>query len=219
MELNSRNTFEIIGGPALLQRDARLFVRVYQPGRNFAAASPLSEGTGDTNFPDYGVRPGSDLIVIGRVANDRFSMEDLADPVFTITTSEGTGTGFMISKDGLALTNAHVVQASRQFTAQLSDGTSVAGRVIRMNSATDAALVQVKCASSCVSAPLGENADVQIGNDVYAVGAPFGLGQSLSRGIISGVRRLEGSMWLQTDAAVNRGNSGGPLVDGSTSRA
>lgn len=124
--------------------------------------------------------------------------------------SSATGTAFLITRDGLALTNHHVIANQSQISAVFRDNTQLAVKVLRSSEAADVALVQIRC-TDCTTVLLA-SADAQTGEDVLAIGNPLGLNQTVTRGIVSGFRLVEGVTWLQTDAAVNRGNSGGPLV-------
>jgi S1-C subfamily serine protease len=131
------------------------------------------------------------------------------------------GTGFVISSDGVIVTNNHVVADAKKIQAVFSDGTSRSATVLGRNAASDLAVVKVD-ASSLQTVALGDSNQVQVGDDVVAIGNALALqgGLSVTRGIISGLHRevdtdsgdaLEDI--IQTDAAINPGNSGGPLVD------
>lgn len=133
--------------------------------------------------------------------------------------SEGTGSGVIIDPDGYVLTNNHVVQGADQLTITLSDGKSLKGQVVGTDSRTDLAIVRIKSADKFNYVPLGDSSAIRIGDWVLAIGSPFGLEQTVTAGIISAIRQslnIEGrtfSNLIQTDAAINRGNSGGPLVN------
>ena len=131
------------------------------------------------------------------------------------------GTGFVISSDGVIVTNNHVVEGANEIQAVFSDGTSRAATVLGRNASSDLAVVKVD-ASGLPTVELGDSDQVQVGDDVVAIGNALALqgGLSVTRGIISGLHRevdtnsggpLEDV--IQTDAAINPGNSGGPLVD------
>ena len=129
----------------------------------------------------------------------------------------GIGSGFIISADGLILTNAHVVRDAKEVTVKLSDRREYAAKVLGADPVTDVAVLRVQ-AESLPTVQLGNPADLYVGDPVLAIGAPFGLEQTATQGIVSAKgRSLPGDSavpFIQTDAAVNPGNSGGPLFDG-----
>jgi serine protease Do len=125
------------------------------------------------------------------------------------------GSGFVIRADGLIVTNRHVIAGARVIRVRLTDGREVPAKVIGSDSVTDIALLKVDAGTLPVLR-LGSSKAVSVGDAVIAIGNPFGLGQSVSAGIVSArARTLEDDPYidfLQTDAAINRGNSGGPLL-------
>lgn len=130
----------------------------------------------------------------------------------TIATS-GAGAGVFISPDGVLLTAEHVVSGLDEIVVKLRDGRSLPGRVLRRDAARDIAVVRVAGApESCV--PVAA-AWPEVGAEVFSVGAPAGdeFAFSVSRGIVSGAPTVDGRKMIQTDASLNPGNSGGPLVD------
>jgi serine protease Do len=135
-------------------------------------------------------------------------------------TSRVLGSGFIIRDDGLIVTNRHVVVGARSVRVRLADGREVVARIVGADPVTDIALVKVD-AGRLAPLRLGSSRVVSVGDAVIAIGNPFGLGQSVSAGIVSARgRTLEDDPYvdfLQTDASINRGNSGGPLlsVDGT----
>ncbi len=139
-------------------------------------------------------------------------------------TSQGqaTGSGFVVDGAGLIVTNAHVVgDAPRVLTRIGPDGEIQAAEVLAISRQNALALLRVETGGDRLAAlPLADSASVGVGDEVYAIGSPFGLEQSLTSGIVSATGRtiqgLDGSEItgvLQTDAALNPGNSGGPLLD------
>ncbi len=128
----------------------------------------------------------------------------------------GQGSGFIVSPDGLILTNAHVVRDARNVTVKLSDRREFAARVLGSDPTTDVAVLKVD-ATGLPTVIVGDAQAVQVGDPVLAIGAPFGLEQTATQGIVSAKgRSLPGDSpvpFIQTDAAVNPGNSGGPLFD------
>ena len=138
--------------------------------------------------------------------------------VVTLFTQEGSGSGFIISSDGLALTNRHVLDEGARpgdlLRARFADGIEVPARVMRVSPRLDIALVQVLCEERCRTLRVSPDLPA-LGSDVFLMGSPRGLDFSVSRGVISSLRFFNGSTVIQTDAAANPGNSGGPLVEAS----
>jgi serine protease Do len=130
------------------------------------------------------------------------------------------GSGFVIRADGLIITNRHVIAGARTVRVRLSDSRELPAKIVGSDAVTDIALLKVS-AGSLPALRLGSSQSVSVGDAVIAIGNPFGLGQSVSAGIISArARTLEEDPYidfLQTDAAINQGNSGGPLlsIDGT----
>src|SRR5258706_3297640 len=128
----------------------------------------------------------------------------------------GLGSGFIISSDGLILTNAHVVRDAQEVTVKLADRRELKAKVLGADPATDIAVLRVH-ASALPTVKFGDPKALQVGDYVLAIGAPFGFDQSATAGIVSAKgRSLPGDAYvpfIQTDAAVNPGNSGGPLFD------
>jgi serine protease Do len=128
----------------------------------------------------------------------------------------GQGSGFIVSKDGLILTNAHVVQDMDEVTVKLSDRREYKAKVLGSDPATDIAVLKINAANLPVVA-LGDPGRIGVGDYVLAIGSPFGFEQSATAGIVSATgRSLPGDAYvpfIQTDVAVNPGNSGGPLFD------
>jgi serine protease Do len=130
---------------------------------------------------------------------------------------KGMGSGFIISSDGLILTNAHVVRDAKEVTVKLSDRREFAAKVLGSDTTTDIAVLRI-AAKDLPTVRLGDPRSLEVGDPVLAIGAPYGLEQTATQGIVSAKgRSLPGDAvvpFIQTDAAVNPGNSGGPLFDG-----
>jgi len=128
----------------------------------------------------------------------------------------GQGSGVIISSDGLILTNAHVVRDAQDVTVKLADRREFKARVLGTDPATDIAVLRTN-ATGLPTVKFGDPGTLQVGDYVLAIGAPFGFDQSATAGIVSAKgRSLPGDSYvpfIQTDAAVNPGNSGGPLFD------
>ncbi|MEO6743095.1 MAG: Do family serine endopeptidase [Caldimonas sp.] len=130
----------------------------------------------------------------------------------------GMGSGFIISSDGLILTNAHVVREAKDVTVKLSDRREYSAKVLGIDTTTDIAVLRID-AKDLPTVRLGDARQIEVGDPVLAIGAPYGLEQTATQGIVSAKgRSLPGDAvvpFIQTDAAVNPGNSGGPLFDGN----
>ncbi len=134
----------------------------------------------------------------------------------------GTGSGFIISDDGLVLTNAHVVNGADKVTVVLKDGRSFEGTVMGEDSLTDVAVIKIK-ATELPAVKMGKSDDLQPGEWAIAIGNPLGLDNTVTAGIISATGRTSNDVgvpdkrvgFIQTDAAINPGNSGGPLLNQS----
>ena len=136
------------------------------------------------------------------------------------TPFKGLGSGFIISSDGLILTNAHVVREAKDVTVKMSDRREYTAKVLGLDTATDIAVLRID-AKDLPVVRLGDPKNLEVGDPVLAIGAPYGLEQTATSGIVSAKgRSLPGDAvvpFIQTDAAVNPGNSGGPLFDGTGS--
>jgi len=203
-------------------------VLVANPGSPVPAASgTAASSTDNTNVVNI---DGSDAAV-GVAAS--------ASPAVVTITSQGTtqgfgpfsgpssgvGSGFIIDASGLIMTNYHVVQGSDQLTVTLQDGTELPGTVVATDQTHDLAVVNVP-GTDLPTIPIGSSADLKVGQLVVAIGSPLGtFTETVTSGILSGTGRTitvasasarNGQTLndlLQTDAAINEGNSGGPLLD------
>jgi serine protease Do len=130
----------------------------------------------------------------------------------------GQGSGFIVSEDGLILTNAHVVREAKDVTVKLNDRREFPAKVLGSDPVTDIAVLRIE-AKGLPKVRLGDPKQLGVGDPVLAIGAPFGFEQTATQGIVSAKgRSLPGDAvvpFIQTDAAVNPGNSGGPLFNGS----
>jgi serine protease Do len=130
------------------------------------------------------------------------------------------GSGVVVSPEGYILTNNHVVEGASDVTVDLADKRHFTAKIVGMDSRTDIAVLKIE-ASGLTAMPLGHSGGLEIGDFVLAIGNPFGVGESVSMGIVSALGRtslgIEGrnsyENFIQTDAAINHGNSGGALVD------
>jgi S1-C subfamily serine protease len=131
---------------------------------------------------------------------------------------EGQGSGFVLDKDGHIITNYHVIAEARQVEVTLHNRKKYRATVVGTDPAHDLAVIQIK-APDLTPAVLGDSRNLKVGQKVYAIGNPFGLSGTMTRGIVSSIRPVRepnGSTIdeaIQTDAAINPGNSGGPLLN------
>jgi S1-C subfamily serine protease len=140
------------------------------------------------------------------------------DFFYGLVPQEGQGSGFVIDKDGHILTNYHVIAEARQVEVTMHNRKKYKATVVGTDPAHDLAVIQIK-ATDLVPAVLGDSHNLQVGQKVYAIGNPFGLAGTMTRGIVSSIRPVREPNGatideaIQTDAAINPGNSGGPLMN------
>ncbi len=133
------------------------------------------------------------------------------------------GSGFLVDASGLVVTHSHVVFGQQVLAVTLDDGTTLPARVVGADPVFDIAVIRIPPPKqgSLPVVELGDSSALDVGDEVFAIGNPFGLEQTLTRGVVSALNRLlPGASWslkeplIQTDAAINHGSSGGPIVDG-----
>ena len=140
------------------------------------------------------------------------------DFFYGLVPQEGQGSGFVIDKEGHILTNYHVIADARQVEVTMHNRKKFKATVVGTDPSHDLAVIQIK-ASDLVPAVLGDSRNLQVGQKVYAIGNPFGLAGTMTRGIVSSIRPVREPNGatideaIQTDAAINPGNSGGPLMN------
>jgi S1-C subfamily serine protease len=152
-------------------------------------------------------------------------VEGQTDPFFGFEVPDETqralGSGFVIDKTGYIVTNFHVIRDADTVEVSFSNNDSMKAKIVGKDPSTDIALLRVEASSRALRPlPLGDSGATRVGDDVLAIGNPFGLERSATRGIVSAVQRPLRSPSgftidhvIQTDAALNRGNSGGPLMN------
>jgi S1-C subfamily serine protease len=140
------------------------------------------------------------------------------DFFYGLYSQEGQGSGFVIDKEGHIFTNYHVIADAREVWVTLHDRKKYKASIVGTDKAHDLAVLQIK-ATNLQPMALGDSTNLQVGQKVYAIGNPFGLAGTLTRGIVSSIRQVQEPDGLiiddaiQTDAAINPGNSGGPLLN------
>lgn len=139
----------------------------------------------------------------------------------TLTSVPGLGSGVLVSADGKVITAAHVVQTADEITVEFLTGAAVRARVIASEPGADVSLLQLERVPEGVQpSPLGDSDKADVGDEIFVVGAPYGISHTLTVGHVSARHRpdtiyseLPGAEFLQTDAAINQGNSGGPMFN------
>ena len=190
--------------------------RVITPGA--AAVVPAA-----VNFADVAERINAAVVNIdaaSRAGHDgrRRGGDDLSDgPRELELPHQGSGSGFVIDAQGFILTNFHVIENADRITVTLADGRSLKGVVVGTDPAIDVALLRVSGGGPLPEAPLGDSDELRVGEWVCAIGNPLGYVHSVTVGVVSFIGRklFDASLddYIQTDAAINFGNSGGPLIN------
>ncbi len=139
--------------------------------------------------------------------------ESIKGAVVTVETPDGNGSGFAVREDGILATNQHVIAGHATVRVSFADRNDADARVLQSFRDVDLAFLLVEKPLRHVI-PLHDGEQLRVGQEVFAVGNPFSLGHTLTKGTISAVNRpIDGVPWLQTDTSINPGNSGGPLCD------
>ena len=132
-------------------------------------------------------------------------------------TVQGAGSGVIISKDGYILTNNHVVEGAKELTVTMADKGEFKAQIVGEDPKTDLAIVKIDAGENLPAADIGDSDQIKVGDWVLAIGNPFGLGDTVTSGIVSAKGRVIGAGpyddFIQTDASINPGNSGGPLFN------
>ena len=193
--------------------------RLDRPAAVLPAVMP---GSGGANFADVAERINAAVVNIDATSN-RSSLRDLrpfrrgGPSDFDTPNPGGSGSGFIIDREGYILTNHHVIESAQRITVTLADGRSFRGEVVGADPAIDVALLKISGAQDLPEAPLGNSDDLRVGEWVCAIGNPLGYVHSVTVGVVSFIGRklFDASLddYIQTDAAINFGNSGGPLIN------
>jgi S1-C subfamily serine protease len=175
-----------------------------------AAGSDVLDAEEQNNISVYRKSIGSVVNITSRAVTFDF--------FYGLVPEEGQGSGFIIDKDGHILTNYHVIADARQIEVTLHNRKKYKATIVGTDRSHDLAVVQIK-APDLTPMVLGDSRNLQVGQKVYAIGNPFGLSGTLTRGIVSSIRSVQEpdgmtiDEAIQTDAAINPGNSGGPLLN------
>ena len=178
-------------------------------GQATEIASPTPPPAGGINFIGTELMSGEGQSSLAEM------IAQIQVSVVQVTTGNSTGSGFLISSTGLVVTNDHVAKADT-VRVNFHDGQTHMGDVVERAPNADLALVQLRGSASFASLTMGDGASLRVGDEVVALGYPalgdMGISLTVTRGIVSAKRTANGVALIQTDAAVNPGNSGGPLV-------
>ncbi len=177
------------------------------------AASAAAKSTCNKSFSEVFREVSPSVVQIFSVSIDPFSLMHRVQ--------HGVGTGFVIDDDGHVVTNAHLVHGTSEVMISIGEDDFLSAEIVGVDPISDLAVLKLsQPGDRLLGAPLGMSDGLDIGDEVLAVGYPFGIGKSATRGIISGMERVvpfSTSSWMtpfiQTDAAISPGNSGGPLVN------
>lgn len=203
--------------------------RVQSRGNELLRAAGLAATPALVNFADVAERINAAVVNIdatSKVASPREPQQyfrrgdgpiDGPVPRDFDTPRQGSGSGFVIDRDGYVLTNYHVIESADRITVTLADGRAFRADVVGTDPAIDVALLRVPGAHDLPEAPLGNSDELRVGEWVCAIGNPLGYVHSVTVGVVSFIGRklFDASLddYIQTDAAINFGNSGGPLIN------
>jgi serine protease Do len=181
-------------------------------------------GSSVVNFADIAERINAAVVNVDATSSKtsrdlrfRRAPDDLDAPRDFDGPRQGSGSGFIIDRQGFILTNFHVIDGAERITVTLADGRALRGEVVGTDPAIDVALLRIPGASDLPEAPLGNSDSLRVGEWVCAIGNPLGYVHSVTVGVVSFIGRklFDASLddYIQTDAAINFGNSGGPLIN------
>ncbi|MGB8703176.1 MAG: trypsin-like peptidase domain-containing protein, partial [Thermosynechococcaceae cyanobacterium] len=223
----------LVGSLATLAGTQLFPSKPFAPQPSIAQLTAPLSSQGDTNFIARAVDKVGPAVVridasrtvktrLPAVFNDPFFRQFFGAelPESQTRVERGTGSGFIISNDGVILTNSHVVDGADTVTVLLKDGRTLQGKVLGRDSLTDVAVVKIQ-ANNLPIVQIGDSDQLRPGEWAIAIGNPLGLDNTVTAGIISATGRTSGDVgvpdkrvgFIQTDAAINPGNSGGPLLN------
>jgi S1-C subfamily serine protease len=210
---------------AMVLAGAFFYFTTYRSGRwhpaNWAGSPPrveITEAASESLDAEEQNNIGVYKKNIGAVVNIT-SRAMTFDFFYGLVPQEGQGSGFVIDKEGHILTNYHVIADAREVWVTLHNRKKYRATIVGTDRSHDLAVVQIKAPPALEPMTLGDSTNLQVGQKVYAIGNPFGLSGTLTRGIVSSIRQVQEPDGLvideaiQTDAAINPGNSGGPLLN------
>ena len=181
-----------------------------------AAVEPVADtGGGLSSRQVYEAAKGSVAYITASVT------QQAEGPFGESQSGQASGSGFVVSKDGYVVTNAHVVDGASAVTVKVGDGDTTKARIVGQDDSADIALLKFDPgAEDIVPLALADSDDIHVGDPTYAIGSPYGLQRTLTTGVVSALDRQINApngfsidSVIQTDAALNPGNSGGPLLD------
>ena len=154
------------------------------------------------------------LTVLPLFAGNSWWKDQVIPTVVAITSAQGFGSGVIVDSDGYIITNKHVVANDVVYTIYLSNWDEYRGRVVSRHPTVDIAIVKIEPLEELHIAIPGYPEKLELGDEVFALGHPMGIPWTLTKGIVSAFRKTsEYIRYIQTDAPINQGNSGGPLMD------
>ncbi|HEY3067824.1 MAG TPA: Do family serine endopeptidase [Methylomirabilota bacterium] len=222
----------LAGVVALLLVSGVVSVRVHAPRLGGVSAQPFwEEKPGVAKLPEAlsiwvelarAIKPAvvnvstTQRVMRGPLPDDFFRRFFEGGPPAAAQPRQSLGSGFVVSRDGYIVTNVHVVRDASEIVVRLADQGQHRAQIVGLDPTTDIALLKIEAGGLTVL-PFGDSDKLEVGEPVMAIGNPFGLDQTVTSGIVSAKERFIGSGpyddFIQTDASVNPGNSGGPLVD------
>ncbi len=182
---------------------------------NIASTQIIKAGGGDEAMPDMPFPPGSPMEKFFKDFMDRNHRG--GDGQSEGRKSQSLGSGFVIDASGYIVTNNHVIEGADEIKVILQDNTTIKAKLIGRDEKVDIALLKVETDHKLVPVPFGDSSKSRVGDWVIAIGNPFGLGGTVTAGIVSArgrdIKQGNYDDFIQTDAAINQGNSGGPLFN------
>ena len=190
-----------------------------------AQGTPAASSTGRLSINEIYRRSAPGVVQIVSTGKSVQQADPFFGTPFSTPGTQALGSGFVLDKEGHIVTNYHVVQGAEKIQVGFSNNASYRAKLVGSDPSTDLAVLKVSAPGRALTPlPLGDSDRVQVGDEVVAIGNPFGLDRTATAGIISAIQRritapngFSIDHALQTDAAINHGNSGGPLIDATGS--
>ena len=190
-----------------------------------AQATPASASSSHLSINEIYRRSAPGVVQITSTTKPVQQTDPFFGTPFSTPGTQALGSGFVLDKEGHVVTNYHVVQGAAKIQVGFSNNASYSAKLVGSDPSTDLAVLKVETSGRALTPlPLGDSDRVQVGDEVVAIGNPFGLDRTATAGIISAIQRritapngFSIDHALQTDAPINHGNSGGPLIDASGS--